>query len=272
MSEKQISENVCEKILIEAYTGSGKSYSIMNIDPEKAMLIQVVPKRLTFPEGINWKPWDNKTKTGSTMSVARLRKAAEENKLSFVTMLKIFINKMISEAKKEIIIIDDLVYVMTQSFMSNIQEKGFDKWNELAAEITQVLTIADEIQSDARIYYLTHPEEDNNGKLKMKTAGKLVDNLVTPEGLFNTVIGVCIKDGKHWFKVQSTHSSENYKCPMGMFTEDLIPSDLEDFDTVLCKRLGIEKTINEEDLLSRIKNNNINNKKAHEKRIVESYI
>ena len=52
----------------------------------------------------------------------------------------------------------------------------------MAAEITEVLCIADTIFADARIYYLTHPEEDANGKLKMKTAGKIVDSLVTPEG------------------------------------------------------------------------------------------
>lgn len=177
-----MSDNICEKVLIEAYTGSGKTYSIMNIYPEKAMLIQVIPKRLTFPEGINWKPWSSETKTGSTMSVSRLRDTAVTNKLSFAQVLKSFVTNMITEHKKEIIIIDDLVYVMTQSFMKNIADKGYDKWNDLAFEINEVLTIADQIQGDARIYYLTHPEEDANGKLKMKTAGKLVDNLVTPEG------------------------------------------------------------------------------------------
>ena len=59
---------------------------------------------------------------------------------------------------------------------------------------------------------------------------------------------------------------------MGMFKEDLIPSDLEDFDTVMCQRLGIEKVIDEEKLLTRIANNNTNNKKAHDKRIVDAYI
>lgn len=29
---------------------------------------------------------------------------------------------------------------------------------------------------------MTHIEEDKNGNIKMKTAGQLVDNLVTPEG------------------------------------------------------------------------------------------
>ena len=119
-----MSENICEKILIEAYTGAGKTTSIMNIDPAKAMLIQVIPKRLTFAEGVNWKPWDSETNSGSTMSVSRLRKTAAENKLTFVQVLKSFIYNMITEHKKEIIIIDDLVYVMTQSFMKNINEKG----------------------------------------------------------------------------------------------------------------------------------------------------
>ena len=119
-----MSENICEKILIEAYTGAGKTTSIMNIDPAKAMLIQVIPKRLTFAEGVNWKPWDSETNSGSIMSVSRLRKTAAENKLTFVQVLKSFIYNMITEHKKEIIIIDDLVYVMTQSFMRNINEKG----------------------------------------------------------------------------------------------------------------------------------------------------
>ena len=119
-----MSDNICEKILIEAYTGAGKTTSIMNIDPAKAMLIQVIPKRLTFAEGVNWKPWDSETNSGSTMSVARLRETASKNKISFVQVLKAFISSMINEHKKEIIIIDDLVYVMTQSFMKNINDKG----------------------------------------------------------------------------------------------------------------------------------------------------
>ena len=56
---------------------------------------------------------------------------------------------------------------------------------------------------------------------------------------------------------------------MGMFKDDLIPSDLEDFDTAICQRLGIHKEVDEEALLKRIENNNKNNKKAHEKRVLD---
>lgn len=115
---------MAEKILIQAKSGSGKTVSCMNMDPEKVMMIQVIPKRLTFPEGVNWKRWDSETKTGSLMALSRLREIAADKEVPFTMILKAFIKQMLTEAGKEIIIIDDLVYVMTQSFMKNIKEKG----------------------------------------------------------------------------------------------------------------------------------------------------
>lgn len=115
---------MAEKILIQAKSGSGKTVSCMNMDPEKVMMIQVIPKRLTFPEGVNWKKWDSETKTGSLMALSRLREIAADKEVPFTMILKAFIKQMLTEAGKEVIIIDDLVYVMTQSFMKNIKEKG----------------------------------------------------------------------------------------------------------------------------------------------------
>ena len=65
------------------------------------------------------------------MSVSRLRETAVTNKLSFAQVLKSFVTNMITEHKKEIIIIDDLVYVMTQSFMKNIADKGWKIYHAL---------------------------------------------------------------------------------------------------------------------------------------------
>lgn len=77
------------------------------------------------------------------------------------------------------------------------------------------------------------------------------------------------KDNKHWFKVNQTHITEPYKTPMGLFKENLVPSDLEDFDSILCQRLGIQKTIDEKALAKRRANNDKDNKRAHDKRINE---
>lgn len=96
----------------------------MNLDPEKCMLIQVIPKRPSFANARNWKPWDFEKKEGSRISLEKIREVASSSEISMVDMLKAMISKMINEYNKEIIIIDDLVYVMTQSFMSNIDNKG----------------------------------------------------------------------------------------------------------------------------------------------------
>ncbi len=256
-----------EKILVMAPSGSGKTCSLMNLDPDKCMLIQAIPKRLTFPTGKRWKQWDGKQ--GSTISVGKLRSIAERNELTFVESLESFVTQCYEKHGKEVVIFDDLVYIMTQSFMANIDDKGYDKWNDLAAEITQVMQIADEIDGDGRMYFLTHIETDNNNNIKMKTAGQLVDKLVTPEGLFNTVIGAEFRSDKHWFRVKNTHPTEPYKTPMGLFSEPLVPSDLEDFDTLLCDRFGIPKKHNIEKLKEIRKFNKDYSDRNHEHRINE---
>ena len=38
------------------------------------------------------------------------------------------------------------------------------------------------LNPDMRVYIMTHPDVDDNGIVKMKTAGKLIDNLLTPVG------------------------------------------------------------------------------------------
>jgi hypothetical protein len=104
----------------------------------------------------------------------------------------------------------------------------------------------------------------------MKTAGKLADNLITPEGYFNVVLGAEFKNNKHWFIVNPRHSSEPYKTPMGLFFKNEIENDLEEFDRILCDRFGIQKHFIEEEYLVRRLLNNTNNPKAHEKRINEN--
>lgn len=122
----------------------------------------------------------------------------------------------------------------------------------MAFEINKVLTIGDGLDEDKRIYFLTHPELDKNGNEKMKTAGQLVDSLVTPEGYFNFVLGCEFKNGKHWYKVNKDGPKEIFKTPMGMFNDKYVPSDLQEFDNLLCKYYGIDKQ-NDEDKLKEIR-------------------
>ncbi len=56
------------------------------------------------------------------------------------------------------------------------------------------MTHIDNMHEDIRVYIMTHTDEDDTGRVKMKTAGKLIDNLLTPEGLFTIVLGMTKTD------------------------------------------------------------------------------
>jgi len=217
---------MAEKTLIMAASGSGKTTSLRNLDPEKTMVIQPINKRLPFPSGKNWKLWDKESATGSRFVTRDLHK------------MKPFMQKMVDVGKK-IIVIDDFVYCISGRVMDTIDDKGYDKWSELARDFSTLMEFVDSLPDDVRVYILTHTEEDANGHIKMKTAGKLIDNLLTPEGLFTTVLGASFADGQYKFKTQKERNSEPYKSPMGMFSELLIDNDLKQIDDILVDYYGI---------------------------------
>ena len=68
-------------------------------------------------------------------------------------------------------------------------------------------------------------------KLKFKTIGKLVDNVITMEGLFTVVLFTDInmngdKEVQYRFQTNQTDGGNTCKSPMGMFSETYIPNDM----------------------------------------------
>lgn len=216
---------MASRVLILAKSGNGKTASIRNFDPETSVIIQIMEKDLPFPGNSSWKKWekiDDKIGKGSRI---HLNKAAD---------IQAFMTKAAASGKKTIII-DDLVYMMADKVMAEKDNKDWDKWTDLADEVYKLIKYSKFLPDDVNIYFMTHPEEDSNGNIKMKTAGKLLDNLITPEGMFTIVLGAEFKDGKYWFKTTKDRNSEIYKSPMGLFDNTLEPNDLYEIDKSIRK-------------------------------------
>jgi len=213
-----------EKILVEAKSGSGKTTSLRNLDPEKTMVIQGYKKRLPFRHK-GWKAWDKETQTGSIFY-------APSFEIAQAAVIKM------AEVGKEIIIIDDFVYMFANRVMDDAETKGFDKWNYLAKSYYNLLKTIDEVDSDARVYIFTHTDQDENGMIKMKTAGKLIDNLMTPEGQFTMVLGMRKSDDGAYF-ITNGGGTTPYKTPMDMFPDKEVPNDLKIIDDTICEFYGI---------------------------------
>ena len=63
----------------------------------------------------------------------------------------------------------------------------------------------------------------------MKTIGKLVDEKITPEGLFTIVLKTAVSDGNYAFVTQN-NGKDTVKSPEGMFTTYAINNDLKYVD------------------------------------------
>jgi len=211
-------------VLVIAESGSGKSTSIENLDPKETFIINVANKPLPFK---GWKSkyilWSKENPTGNLYSKADAD--------SIVACMK-----YVSERRPEIknIVVDDFQYMMGFEYMEKALEKGYDKFTKMAANLSKVATLPKDLRDDLTIFFLTHAEEstdiEGNRKLKAKTIGKMVDNVLTLEGLFSIVLFGKVKKDKELgvrYIFETQNNGENTcKSPRGMFPTFEIANDL----------------------------------------------
>jgi hypothetical protein len=133
------------------------------------------------------------------------------------------------------LVIDDWQYMSSFEYFDRANEKGYDKFTQIAANLAQVAKLPKDMRDDLYIFFLTHSEEstDMNGhrKVKAKTIGKMIDNTLTLEGLFSIVLfGKVVKgeDDKLSYVFETVNNGENTcKSPAGMFDDARIDNSLQ---------------------------------------------
>lgn len=211
-------------VLIIGRSGSGKSSSLRNLDPKSTFIISVLDKPLPFKgykkSYVPIKGWDDK----------------EGNYLATDDWQRIIkCIQMINQKRPEIktLIIDDIQYVLANEFMKRSAERGFDKYSEMGMHYWSIINAAMSCRPDLLSFFLSHNEIDNNGQSKVKTIGKLLDEKITVEGLFTTVLHTFVNEDDYLFLTQSD-GTHNAKSPIGMFEDKLIENDL----TIVIKKLN----------------------------------
>ena len=122
-------------------------------------------------------------------------------------------------------VIDDSQYLMAFKLINRINERGYEKYTEIVKDFKNLIdTIVLDTTPDTIVYFLHHTEVTDDGKIKAKTSGKMIDNWLTFEGLFSIVIMAVVNDGKHLFITQSD-GTNTCKSPIDML-ENPMDNDL----------------------------------------------
>ena len=207
--------------LILGNSGSGKSTSLRNLDPSKTLLIQCISKPLPFRSN-GWAYFDKDKAPGGNI---------------FVTDQAAQIIKLMRGTKRDVIVLDDFQYILANEFMRRVLDKetgnaAFAKYNEIARNAWDILMAAGQLGDGKRVYILGHTQEDENGRTKAKTIGKLLDEKITIEGLLTIVLRTAVINGQYLFTTQNS-GLDTVKSPLGLFDSDQIENDLAAVDAAI---------------------------------------
>lgn len=192
-------------VLVIGESGSGKSTSLRNFQPNEIGIYNVAGKPL---------PFRGKFPMMVTVSdVAEIENSLKRNAVNCYA-------------------IDDSQYLMAFKLIDKVNERGYDKFTEIAKDFKELVdTVVSKTSPDTIVYFLHHTERLDDGHVKAKTSGKMIDNWLTLEGLFSIVIMAVTNESKHQFVTQNDGTS-TCKSPMGML-DNPIDNDLKSVDTAI---------------------------------------
>lgn len=200
--------------MILGESGTGKSTSMRNLAPSETLLIQTVKKPLPFRSN-EWKPVADGGNVLVTDDCQRIMSAMQKT-------------------RRKVVVIDDYQYMIANEFMRRTSERGYDKFTEMALHAWQVAKLASELPDDVRVYILSHTDTKDDGTVKAKTIGKLLDEKITLEGLFSIVLRTGKNDGGYYFRTKNS-GSDTVKTPLDLFDTETIDNDLKAVDSAICE-------------------------------------
>ncbi len=188
-------------VLILGESGSGKSASLRNFEPDELTVFNVAGKPLPFRKKLNV-----------------IKNATYKE-----------IGKELEKKLHKIYVIDDSQYLLAFEMFDRAKETGYGKFTDIALRFRNMINYIIKNQpDDVIVYFLHHSETTDTGRVKAKTVGKMLDNQLTVEGLFSIVL-MCQTDGQNHRFITQSDGYTTAKSPMDMFPAE-IDNDLKAVD------------------------------------------
>lgn len=191
-------------VFILGESGSGKSSSLRNFEPDEVGIINVAGKPLPFRKKLP------SVRTANYQEVMNI----------------------LAKAKAPVCVIDDAQYLMTFDMFGRAREKGYEKFTDMALSFYNLIRFVESgLPLDRTVYFMMHTEMGDDGKIRAKTTGKMLKERLTLEGLVSIVLMTEVtKDG--YFFITQSDGTNVCKSPMDMFPYR-IDNDLRTVDQAI---------------------------------------
>lgn len=195
-------------------SGAGKTTSMEKLDPKSTIYVDCDKK------GLSWKNW---------------RKSYNEENRNYVVTdepsVALTVLRNVQETDKfknvKTIVVDTINGLMIADEMRRAKEKGYDKWQDLAQSIYDLIDYALTMHDDLTVIFVAHTQTDHDDDgfifTRIKTSGRKLDK-ITLESKFSTVLLAKVVDGEYLFETHAKNSTA--KTPKGAFDSDTIPNDI----------------------------------------------
>lgn len=211
------------RIALVGSSGTGKTTSFRNLNPEETILVSPSNKSLPWQGGRKWTEYSPETGKGqkiSTRSIADIREITN------------FING--ADDDKKVLIFDDMTHFFNERTQSAEFRKNatggrtFARWADFGADVYHSLFDIQE-REDLCIVYVFHNMMDDDGINRIKTPGKLLDKEIDIASYFTYIYftQVVQGDGAMEYKFLTNNDGvSSAKTPMGLHDNLLIDNDL----------------------------------------------
>ena len=198
-------------LLVMGEQGSGKSFSLKNLPPKEHFYIDCDKK------GMNYKGWRNDY---------------NEEQKNYIkcndgeTIINLL--KNISEKAEHIkyVSIDTINSIMIADELKRSKQKGFDKWDDMANIILQIIMAVPDLREDLTVIFVGHTQTNDDGFTQLKTNGRKL-NKIGVEGYFNTVLlAKCINAENNEYVFETKANNSTARTPHEAFDTMTIPNDI----------------------------------------------
>ena len=193
-------------------SGSGKTTAMRNLPPESTLYIDCDGK------GLSWKGWRNQ------YNVERKNYAKTSDKGKVASLL----GKCNEMPQIKYIIVDTINGIMVDDEFARMGEKNYDKWQDLAAAVYGLISLALKMRDDLTVIFIAHSQTERddfgNAFTRVKTSGRKLDKIVL-ESKFTTVL-LAKRNATGQYVCETHANNSTAKTPLGAFDADEIPNDI----------------------------------------------